>query len=142
MRKIDILKVLEAVRPLERRLSMILLAEHGMTPSQYRLLLPLLTSKSLTASELCATLGITKASGSILIQELARAGVIATSPNPEDRRSILIRLTPEGENRMRAAKEGVTVLEKTLAKQIPENALKALTHLSRLEFAPKTKRSN
>ncbi len=139
MPKINIIKVLEAVRPLERRLSMLLLAEHGMSISQFRLLLPLLPNTGLTASQLCTTLGITKASGSILIQELTRAGVVAVTPNPEDRRSIVIRLTPEGKNRMRAAETGIAALEKTLARQIPDNTVKALAHLTRLKFVTKKK---
>lgn len=135
----DIVKVLEAVRPLERRLSMILLAEHGMTVAQYRLLLLLLPDSDQTASQLCATLGITKATGSLLIQELTRADLVAVTPNPEDRRSIIVRLTPGGLARMQAATEGVAVLEKTLARQIPEKALKALAHLGRLDLAAKSK---
>ncbi len=141
MPKINIIKVLETVRSLERRLNTLLVAEHGMSASQFRLLLLLLPDTGLTASQLCSALGITKASGSILIQELTRAGVVAVTPNPEDRRSIVVRLTREGKNRMRAAETGISALEKTLVRQIPDNTIKALAHLTRLKFTTNKKGS-
>lgn len=64
-------------------------------------LVQLYLSGPLTPTAIAESLGMTTASVTGLLDRLAAAGQVTRSPNPHDRRSVLVRLTAEGESAAR-----------------------------------------
>jgi DNA-binding MarR family transcriptional regulator len=66
-------------------------------------------------------LHITRATASVMINELLAAGIIASVEHETDRRSFLIRLTELGENKLAVARKDTQIyLEKVSANYPPE----------------------
>ncbi len=74
-----------------------LYATADLTSAEVGLLVPLrFADESLTAIRLAEHLGMTRAGVGKTLAKLERRGLISRERNPEDRRSALLRLTPEG----------------------------------------------
>lgn len=128
MGTLKLIPFLESVWALEQRVSA-LLVDYKLTLSQFRLLLLLKNGESQTAMRLSTALGITKATTTPLLQELVNADLIAIAPNPDDRRSILVRLSKAGEKRLREATEGMSALEQVLGRKLAPKMTVALNQL-------------
>lgn len=77
---------------------------HGIEPQQHQLLLAvkgLPKGKNPTIGELAERLQLKHHSTVDLIDRLEKSGKIAREPGTEDRREVLVRLTPEGEHILR-----------------------------------------
>lgn len=116
------------MRFLERRLSLILV-DTGLSLSQFRLLRLFTANTRLTVTEISARLSVTKASTTVLIQGLIKAGILATAPNPADSRSILVSLTAAGKRRLKITLKNLDKLEVSLGDSLPRNTIKALNRL-------------
>jgi DNA-binding MarR family transcriptional regulator len=78
--------------------------EHGLEPQQHQLLLAvhgLPEDVSPTIREIAARLFIQHHSAVELVNRLERTGAIARHTNPDDKREVLIRLTPAGRATLR-----------------------------------------
>jgi DNA-binding MarR family transcriptional regulator len=96
-----LLRAHAAVVPkLERRV-----AETGLPLSWYDVLLELNAAphRRLRMSELGSRVVLSRERVSRVVDELARAGLVARERNPEDKRSVFAVLTPAGRDRLRAA---------------------------------------
>ncbi len=71
--------------------------ETGLTLPQMHTLEILGAAGQLRMKELAEKMGITTGALTVMVDRLVRAGLVARQPNPEDRRSIRVALTPEGE---------------------------------------------
>jgi DNA-binding MarR family transcriptional regulator len=72
------------------------LAPLGLTYAQARLLRTIAgASRPLRMSELAAGLGIVPRSATTTVEALETAGFVVRLPDPDDRRSVLVALTPE-----------------------------------------------
>ena len=129
MGKLHLIRFLESVWALEQRLAA-LLVDYKLTLSQFRLLLLLEDGNPQTATRLSTALGITKATTTALIQELVSDDLIATSPNPDDRRSILVRLSNAGKKRLREALEGMSAMERMLGRKLTPGVTEALNQFN------------
>jgi DNA-binding MarR family transcriptional regulator len=71
----------------------------GVTPQQYQALLAVKvwSGDAMAIKELAEQLLLTHQAAVQLVDRLARAGLAEREPSREDRRSVLIRLTPKGE---------------------------------------------
>lgn len=72
-------------------------AEFGITPVQYGLLTILSTSPDSDQVTLANALGIDRTNVADVLRRLEQGGLITRQRNVEDRRMVLARLTPEGE---------------------------------------------
>lgn len=104
------LQLLESLRLLERRLSLLLL-DSALTLSQFRLLLQVDREPSISASELSLRLGISKASVTSSLQELAKSQLISIKPNPNDKRASHIALSESGQARMQVTLKNIAIME-------------------------------
>ena len=129
MGKLRLIGFLESVWALEQRLAA-LLVDYKLTLSQFRLLLLLENGKPQTATRLSTALGITKATTTALLQELVNADLITTVSNPEDRRSILVRLSNTGKKRLRDALEGLSTMERLLGRKLTPDVTEALNRFN------------
>ncbi|MFF2554289.1 MarR family winged helix-turn-helix transcriptional regulator [Nocardia sp. NPDC058058] len=72
-------------------------AEADITSSEMELLVPLrYSTESITAIRLAEHLGMSRAGVSKTLTKLEQKGLIARTPNPDDRRSALVHLTDTG----------------------------------------------
>lgn len=96
-----LLRVYESVvRELDGRLR----AEHGIGFDAYGVLITLVTQPDgLTMGQLAQRRNLSPSGISRSIDRVAREGLVERRPNPDDQRSLLVFLTPEGHRRLRAA---------------------------------------
>ena len=102
-------------RELDRRLR----AEHGLTFDAYGVLITLVTAPDgLTIGELGQRRNLTPSGISRAVDRVAAEGLVERRRNPADQRSLLVLLTPEGLERLRAAQvtHHATVRERLLGR--------------------------
>ena len=75
--------------------------ETGLTLPQMHTLEILGSAGQLRMKELAEKMGITTGALTVMADRLVRAGLVVREPNENDRRSIMVRLTPEGERHFR-----------------------------------------
>ena len=82
------------------------LTPYGLTPPQFALLAFLWENDALSQVELSEKTQIDRSTIGGLIDRLQKAGLVERHPNPNDRRSFLVQLTPRG----RALEKDLTTL--------------------------------
>ena len=73
-----------------------LLADLGLYPGQELIVMHLLDAGEASASEMIAALGLDHSTVSRSLTRMERAGLIERTPSTQDRRKIIVRLTPMG----------------------------------------------
>jgi DNA-binding MarR family transcriptional regulator len=117
---------------ISRELDRALLAEHGFGLDAYGVLITLVTASdgTLAIGELGERRNLSPSGVSRSVDRLAKVGLVERTSNPDDGRSLLVGLTPQGLLRLRAAQ--VThhaVVRKLLFDPLSERDLKRLGEL-------------
>jgi DNA-binding MarR family transcriptional regulator len=89
----------EAFGAVARRLrvaSMAALAQHDVTPSQVRAIRVLAAHGGVRSKELAEHLKIAPRSATEVVDALEEKGLVARSPDPDDRRAVVVSLTDRG----------------------------------------------
>lgn len=75
------------------------IAQWDLTGPQWRVLRKLAEAgpEGLTAGQVCGHLGVTGGNMTGIMDKLEAAGLVRRDPHPEDRRALLLKLTPSGE---------------------------------------------
>ena len=98
------------------------LADAELTLPQYRVLV-FLAVRSRPATHVAALLGVSASTMTSVVDGLAARGLVSRSPDPGDRRRVLLALTPEGERTMQRGDEVVGAgIERLLARLEPDEA--------------------
>lgn len=138
----------EAVRALEAEFSelfgrvrrlMVDIADRvspGMLPGAYKVFTTIVRRPGVTASELAEQLLADKGQMSRTVRELEQLGLIVRTPDPADRRSHLLSPTPEGLERLAAAR---TPQAHTLTGALQEWPIDEIRDLTRLLHALSTR---
>jgi len=100
--------------------------ESGLTLPQMHTLEILGSNGDLRMTELAGKMGITTGSLTVLVDRLERGGFVVRKPHEKDRRSIRVRLTPEGER--------LFVEHHTLHDQLTQEILCVLTPEEAAQF--------
>lgn len=130
MKKLNIIHLLDNIRQLEQRVSLILV-DTALTLSQFRLLCILFYSETpLPGTTLSAQLNISKASITMQLKTLGEAGLIQAESSTADKRASLISLSSAGRQRMKVTLENLAALEKQISPEIIDLFLKGFPHLS------------
>lgn len=93
------LRAMKAFRTAERRFDTVgqaTLSAHGLTPAQFGALEVLRSRGPMSVGELMSRILTTSGNMTVVIRNMERNGWVTRSPDPEDRRSFIITLTPEG----------------------------------------------
>jgi len=130
MEYLDLVGLLKAAQTLERNVSVSLMYS-GLRIPQFRLLDVLADAGQATVTEMSEKLRITRATASVMINDMIRAGIVAMVENPSDRRSFHIRLTELGANKLRVARSDVTVLKSKMSQHYPEDMIRTLNEFAR-----------
>lgn len=111
-----------------RSLSARRLAPLGLTPSQGRALRTIAhADHPLRIVALAERLGIVPRSATAVVDDLERAGLVTRHPDPTDRRSVLVQLSPAGEARLTEMRES--------RQRAAEDVFTALTDRDRAKLA-------
>ncbi|MFD2420968.1 MarR family winged helix-turn-helix transcriptional regulator [Amycolatopsis pigmentata] len=81
----------------------VLRAEHGVSMGQYELLRIIGGRDDCRVADIAQEMAITVGATSKAVDRLEAAGWVSRRPNPENRRSSLLGLTPEGRRRLNTA---------------------------------------
>ena len=125
MTKLKIMELLDATQLFERKLGLALMYSCLRLP-QFKAMLYLEQLGKITVSDLSRHLNVTRATVSVLISELLRAGLVESLSNKSDKRSFYIRLTDTGIKRLTLAKSEVNMVTESLSRNFCEETVQAL----------------
>jgi len=126
---LDVFGVLQALRQLERSVSVSLMYS-GLRIPQFRLLERLDEVGRATVTEMSQVLNITRASTSVLVNEMVRAGIVVVDEHPEDRRSFHIHMSELGRNKYKVARSDLAVLSDKLSQRYPDEVIEMLNRFA------------
>ncbi len=93
------------------RLQALALSRTNLTAPQYMILANLHEKDGRPLSELAGIMRCSKSTMTGVVDTMERKGLVAREPNPEDRRSHLVRITPKGKALRRSSPELETFFE-------------------------------
>lgn len=125
MEHLDVIGLLKAAQTLERNVTVALMYA-GLRVPQFRLLDTLDGIGQATVTEISEKLNITRATASVLVNDLVREGIVETVENPADRRSFYIRLSVHGSNKLRVGRNDLAVLIEELSRKYPGEMIRIL----------------
>lgn len=114
MEQLNIATLIKAVQILERNANVALMYS-GLRLPQFRLMETLAEAGQATVSELSENLRITRATTSVMVNELVRSGSAMMVDNPSDRRSFHVRLTDHGLGRLQVARNDLSLVTQKLS---------------------------
>ena len=100
----------------------------GLTPPQYATLTQLWTEDGRQLKELASGNRCTPATMSAIVDGLERKGLVVRTPHPDDRRSLRVVLTPEGEH-MRKSTPTLQDMFDGCCSGLSPDEIATLTHL-------------
>jgi DNA-binding MarR family transcriptional regulator len=102
------------------------LAEVGLRPRQARVLSALNRMGECHQKALATEFDITPASMSTMCDRLVAAGLIEKLVDPEEKRAYLVRLTQEGESKVREVRKAWDDIDRMIVKAIGKDAAESL----------------
>jgi DNA-binding MarR family transcriptional regulator len=130
MSELNVVDLLRALQVMEKKISVALMYS-GLRIPQFRLLEYLDNNDSATVTEISCAMGVTRATISVMTNELIRSSVLITEDNPTDRRSFHLRLTELGRNKLNVARSDMAVMRKKISRNYSEETLKQLNAFAR-----------
>ncbi|MDH3355445.1 MAG: MarR family transcriptional regulator [Chromatiales bacterium] len=125
MQQLNVSDLLRALQIMERNVSVTLMYS-GLRVPQFRLLELLDECGQATVTEVSKKLNITRATASVQINELIQTDIVAVSENEADRRSFHIHITEHGMNKLRVARNDLSVMQHEFNRSYSENTITAL----------------
>ena len=129
MAQIRVMELLEATQMFERKLTLALMYSCLRLP-QFRAMLFLELSGKITVSDLSRHLNVTRATVSVLVNELVNAELVESLANSSDKRSFYIRLTESGLKRLTLAKSEVAMITESLSQDFCDETVQALNQFA------------
>lgn len=125
MGDVDILRLMEAIQVFERKLNLALMY-HGLRIPQYRVLNILDKVGKITVSDLSRKLDVTRATMSVLVTKMQKAGLVSYLENKTDKRSFYVKLTEAGRLRLLSAEQAFQVMQKRMSETLPRDTIDSL----------------
>lgn len=126
---VDVLRLLEAIQVFERKINLALMY-YGLRLPQYRVMDVLDKSGKMTISDLSRKLDVTRATMSVLVGKLHKAGLVEYVNNKVDKRSFYVRLSEAGVARLKIAGQAFELMQRNLCQTLPGNIVDALNAFS------------
>ena len=114
MESLHIIQLLEATQIFEKKLNLALMYS-GLRIPQFRAMLFLEKSGKITVSDLSRYLNVTRATMSVLSNDLLKADIVENIKNPNDKRSFYMKLTESGLRRLELAKREVALVQESIS---------------------------
>lgn len=129
MQRLNVSDLLRALQILERNVSVTLMYS-GLRIPQFRLLELLSENGAATVTEVSKKLHITRATASVQVNELIRAGIIVVVEHENDRRSFHVHITDLGVNKLKVARSDLAVMHGKLNRHYSEEMVSMLNEFS------------
>ena len=130
MERLQVTELIEATQTFEKKLNLALMYS-GLRIPQFRAMMFLEKSGKITVSDLSRYLNVTRATMSVLVNQLLKAQIVASFSNPKDKRSFYIKVTESGLSRLALAKSEVKLVEEQISKEFSNDLIIALNEFSR-----------
>ena len=114
-------------------------ADHGLEPWEFDVLAALRRQGppyELSPGALLRTTLVTSGTMTNRVDRLEQAGLVRRRRDPEDKRGMLVTLTPAGQTRVDAALADLLESEQALLASLPEDSRQTLADLLRILLAP------
>jgi DNA-binding MarR family transcriptional regulator len=98
----EIFQLIEQVEKKLKQIQRETIKETNLTPPQYVVLTLLWEKDGRPFKELAAAVQCTRATMTGIVDTLEKKGLVTRAPNPDDRRSLLVKLTEKGESLQRS----------------------------------------
>ena len=134
MDTLRVVELLEATQTFEKKLNLALMYS-GLRIPQFRAMIFLEKSGKITVSDLSRYLNVTRATMSVLVNQLLKAKIVESIENPKDKRSFYIKLTDAGMSRLALAKSEVQLVEENISKNFSNETVAALNKFSKILLA-------
>jgi len=128
METLQIIQLLEATQIFEKKLNMALMYS-GLRIPQFRAMMFLEKSGKITVSDLSRYLNVTRATMSVLANELLKADIIENIKNPNDKRSFYMKLTESGQRRLSLARREVELVQEKISEDLPAEMIVTLNQI-------------
>ena len=129
METLDVVGLLQAAKQLERNISVSLMYS-GLRFPQFRLLHILSELGQATVTELSEKLSVTRATASVMVNELIRVGAVTVVENDSDRRSFHVMLTELGTNKLHVARSDLSALRNKLSARYSDEMIRVLNEFA------------
>jgi len=129
MGEIDVLGLLDAIQIFERKLNLALMY-YGLRLPQYRVLDTLNKSGRITVSDLSRKFDVTRATMSVLVTKMHKAGLVLYQDNKVDKRSFYVTLSDAGFIRLSSAEQAFQLMQKSLSQSLSADVITALKTFS------------
>lgn len=132
--QLEIIKRIGRLKARVEEVTQAVLAPYGLTYAEFDVLATLRRAGRpyrLKPSRLASRSMLTTGGTSNILQRLVAAGLVEREPDPEDRRSSWVRLTPLGAERVEELSLATTEAHRALLADVPEPAARALADLLR-----------
>lgn len=131
---LDVVGLLKAAQILERNMTVALMYS-GLRIPQFRLLELLAAAGQATVTEMSEKLHVTRATASVMVNELIKTGLVAMAENPSDRRSFHIYVTESGLHKLGVARNDVAVFCHRLSANHSPEAIRVLNEFAAMTTA-------
>ena len=115
--------------------------EHGLATAEGHLLSYLRSYAPCPISELHRVFGLKKSTLTGILDRLEKRRIVRRQPHPDDRRSLLVQLTPKGRTLAEKTQAPVTELEESIAAAIAprdvegfRRVMEAIDHITEVEL--------
>lgn len=129
MAKLKVLELLDAVLAFEQKVNLALMYSALRLP-QYRVMVFLEKAGKITVTDLSKQLNVTRATMSVLVNELLKAEIVESLKNTTDKRSFYVRLTASGQNRLAVARKDLGFVEDSISENFTDEIITAINEFS------------
>ena len=129
MAKLNVLDLLDAVLAFEQKVNLALMYSALRLP-QYRVMVFLEKAGKITITDLSKQLNVTRATMSVLVNELLKAEIVESIVNTTDKRSFYVRITNTGLSRLNVARKDLSFVEQSISENFTDEAIKFINEFS------------
>ena len=129
MVKLNVLDLLDAVQAFEQKVNLALMYS-GLRLPQYRAMTFLEKAGKITVTDLSKQLNVTRATVSVLVNQLVKADIVESIDNVTDKRSFYIRLTESGLQRLEVARKDLRIVEESISETFTQEKIAVLNDFS------------
>ena len=129
MTKLNVLDLLDAVLAFEQKVNLALMYSALRLP-QYRVMVFLEKAGKITVTDLSKQLNVTRATMSVLVNDLLKADIVESLKNTTDKRSFYVRLTESGQKRLAVARKDLGFVEDSISENFTEERIAAINEFS------------
>ncbi len=130
MSTLQVLELLEATQQFEKKLNLALMYS-GLRIPQFRVMVFLEKSGKITVSDLSRYMNVTRATMSVLVNQLLSASIVESIDNKKDKRSFYVKLTDSGLRRLELAQRAVKLVEEKISIAFSLDSIVALNQFSK-----------